>query len=126
MQAWGFVAAIFGGGAAGAAIIKLMETIIVHKLDRAAKKEDKQAAEAAADDEQMAKDIDDLKWRTGRDYDRLNRHDKLLESISESIQALLKAVNAVLLHNMTGNATGKMAEAQKELMDHIIEKGETK
>ena len=35
----------------------------------------------------------------------------------------MKAVNALLLHNMTGNATGKMAKAQEELTTYIIEHG---
>ena len=123
MEAWVYVAAMFGGGASGAAIIKLIDNIVQHKMDRAAKKEDNEADEAAADHTQIGNDISGLKERSKRDYERLNRHDAAIDNVVSTNQALLKAVNALLLHGMTGNASGKMADAQKELMDHIIDKG---
>ena len=46
-----------------------------------------------------------------------------IDKLHDDDRALMKAVNALLLHNMTGNATGKMAKAQEELTTYIIEHG---
>jgi cell division septum initiation protein DivIVA len=62
------------------------------------------------------------------DHSHEDKKEKMAENkeLQKRVQKLTDAVasiNALLLHNMTGNATGKMAKAQEELTTYIIEHG---
>lgn len=48
---------------------------------------------------------------------------KQINGLQENDKAVMKAVSALLLHNMTGNATGKMQQAHEELTNYIINHG---
>ena len=92
--------AAFGGGTLGAAIAKIIDRIIAHKLDRKDKRED------CADD---------------RDS-RISALEKSDQRRDKSEQAILKALYALLAHSITGNNTGDMKKAQDRLVEFIIEK----
>ena len=101
---------VFGGGALGAGLSKLIDRLVAHKLAR----KDKLADEKQADVEKMAADV--------ADHDaRILCLEKAAARGETSDQIVFKALNALLSHSITGNATGEMRRVQKELVDSIIE-----
>lgn len=101
---------VFGGGAVGAGLVKIIDRLLAHKLAR----RDKAADEKQANLEGMKKELAD--------------HDGRIRCIEEAAvrgekadQITFKVLNALLSHAITGNATGEMRRVQKELVDSIIE-----
>ena len=107
MEALGMV---FGGGALGAGLSKLIDRLLAHRLAR----KDKRADERQADMSRMEKDVLDH-------GSRIVCLEKAAARGEAADQITFKALNALLSHAITGNATGEMRQAQKELVDSIIE-----
>lgn len=99
-------------GAVGAALVAGLFSLLGKKVDYS--HEDKK--EKMSETKELRKEVTDL---TRAVAEINNRIDKL----HEDDRALMKAVNALLLHNMTGNESGKMRQAQEELTNYIIEHG---
>lgn len=110
MDLAGILGIALGSGTLGAGIMKIIDRWYEHRLARKDKKQDC----AALNMDQMSCDVQDHKQRI-----KSLEEDKQRRDLSE--QAMLKALNALLLHAMTGNATGKMQTAQENLVDSIIE-----
>ena len=68
-------------------------------------------------------DIKDLQKKVSELTEEVSQINDRIDKLQDNDRALMKAVNALLLHNMTGNATGKMQKAQEELTTYIIEHG---
>lgn len=99
-------------GAVGAAIIAGLFSLLGKKVDHS--HEDKK--EKMAENKELQKRVQEL-------TDAVASINERIDKLHDDDRALMKAVNALLLHNMTGNATGKMAKAQEELTTYIIEHG---
>ena len=99
-------------GAAGAAIVAGLFSLLGKKVDHS--HEDKK--EKMAENKELQKRVQEL-------TDAVASINERIDKLHDDDRALMKAVNALLLHNMTGNATGKMAKAQEELTTYIIEHG---
>ena len=99
-------------GAVGAAIVAGLFSLLGKKVDHSheAKKE------KMAENKELQKRVQEL-------TDAVASINERIDKLHDDDRALMKAVNALLLHNMTGNATGKMAKAQEELTTYIIEHG---
>lgn len=104
---------IIASGAVGAGVIAGIFMLLGKFSDH--KHEDKK--ERMSEIKQLRADVSEL----SESYKMLEQK---IENLVENDRALMKAVNALLLHNMTGNATGKMAAAQQELTNYIIEHGD--
>ena len=100
-------------GAVGAGIVAGLFALFGKQMDHSY--EDKKGK--MSEIKELQKQVADLQ-------DQMNRTDRRLEDLEKSDRAVLKAVNALLLHSMSGNNTGKMAQAQEELTNFIISKGE--
>ena len=98
-------------GAVGAGIVGGIFSLLGKKVDHS--HEDKK--EKMTDIKDLQK-VSELTQEVSEINDRIDK-------LQENDRALMKAVNALLLHNMTGNASGKMAKAQEELTTYIIEHG---
>ena len=68
----------------------------------------------------MRDEIDDLRVKTVRDYERLNEHEKLLKELRNDNREMLKAVLLVLNHIETGNNTGEVAQGRKDLEHYLL------
>ena len=99
-------------GAVGAALVAGLFSLLGKQVDHS--HEDKK--EKMTDIKDLQKKVSELTEEVSQINDRIDR-------LHEDDRALMKAVNALLLHNMTGNASGKMAKAQEELTTYIIEQG---
>lgn len=99
-------------GAVGAAIVGGLFSILGKKVDHS--HEDRK--EKMTEVKELQNRVSDLTKAVSEINDRIDK-------LHEDDRALMKAVNALLLHNMTGNASGKMAKAQEELTTYIIEHG---
>lgn len=99
-------------GAVGAAIVAGLFSLLGKKVDHS--HEDKK--EKMAENKELQKRVQEL-------TDAVASINERIDKLHDDDRALIKAVNALLLHNMTGNATGKMAKAQEELTTYIIEHG---
>ena len=99
-------------GAVGAAIVAGLFSLLGKKVDHS--HEDKK--EKMAENKELQKRVQEL-------TDAVASINERIDKLHDDDRALMKAVNALLLHNMTGNATGKMAKAQDELTTYIIEHG---
>ena len=99
-------------GAVGAAIVAGLFSLLGKKVDHS--HEDKK--EKMAENKELQKRVQEL-------TDAVVSINERIDKLHDDDRALMKAVNALLLHNMTGNATGKMAKAQEELTTYIIEHG---
>ena len=99
-------------GAVGAAIVAGLFSLLGKKVDHS--HEDKK--EKMAENKELQKRVQELTDAGASINERIDK-------LHDDDRALMKAVNALLLHNMTGNATGKMAKAQEELTTYIIEHG---
>jgi hypothetical protein len=75
---------------------------------------DKLADEKRADTKRIAADVQDH-------GERIRCLEKAAARSETSDQVTFKALNALLSHAITGNATGEMRKVQKELVDSIIE-----
>lgn len=101
-----------GSGAFGAGIMKIFDRLIAHRLERKDKKADCEQANI----EQIQKDVSDNKGRLQALEDDRERRKRI-------DQATLKALNALLVHEITGNSTGAMEKEQKDLAKVLIEIG---
>ena len=110
MEAGSILAIALGSGTIGAGIMKIIDRFIEHGLQRKDKKRDGEAV----DMKNIASCVSDHAGRI-----KGLEEDKARKDIIE--QAQLKALNALLLHAMTGNATGKMRDAQESLVDAIVD-----
>ena len=99
-------------GAVGAAIVAGLFSLLGKKVDHS--HEDKK--EKMAENKELQKRVQEL-------TDAVASVNERIDKLHDDDRALMNAVNALLLHNMTGNATGKMAKAQEELTTYIIEHG---
>lgn len=99
-----------GSGTIGAGLMKIFDRLVAHGLA----KKDKQAAQRVIDLCAMQKDMTSCK-------ERLDALEEESVRRGKSEQASLKALNALLSHAMTGNATGAMKQAQADLVDSIID-----
>lgn len=99
-------------GAVGAAIVAGLFSLLGKKVDHS--HEDKK--EKMAENKELQKRVQEL-------TDAVASINERIDKLHDDDRELMKAVNALLLHNMTGNATGKMAKAQEELTTYIIEHG---
>ena len=99
-------------GAVGAGIVAGIFTLVGKGIDHS--HEDKK--------EKMT-DIKDLQNKVAELTRAVSATNERIDKLEQNDRALMKAVNALLLHNMTGNASGKMAKAQEELTAYIIEHG---
>jgi len=100
-------------GAVGAGIVAGLFALFGKRMDQV--HEDKKGK--MNDIKELQKQVADLQKQMNKTWQRI-------DEMSNSDRALLKAVNALLLHSMSGNDTGKMAKAQEELTNFIISKGE--
>jgi len=101
---------VFGGGALGAGLSKLLDRLLAHRLAR----KDKQADAKQADMAQLTSDV-------AGHGERIDCLEKAAARGETADQITFKALNALLSHAITGNATGEMRKVQKELVDSIIE-----
>lgn len=101
-------------GAAGAGIVAGIFMLLGKHTDYA-HEDKKQKMTEKHDIQKELKTLSDKVEQTASRIDRMEHNDR----------ALMKAVSALLLHNMTGNATGKMQKAHEELTTYIIEHGGT-
>lgn len=99
-------------GAVGAALVAGLFSLLGKKVDHS--HEDRK--EKMTESKGLQKRVSELAEEVSKINERIDR-------LHEDDRALMKAVNALLLHNMTGNASGKMAKAQEELTTYIIEHG---
>lgn len=100
-------------GAVGAGIVAGLFTLFGKRMDQThEEKKDKM------------NELKDLRGQVADLQKQMSQTRQRLDDMDKSDRALLKAVNALLLHSMSGNATGKMAKAQEELTNFIISKGE--
>ena len=99
-------------GAVGAGIVAGVFSLLGKKVDHS--HEDRK--EKVTDIKDLQKKVSELTKEVSEINDRINK-------LHEDDRALMKAVNALLLHTMTGNASGKMQRAQEELTTYIIEHG---
>lgn len=65
---------------------------------------------------------DDMKdWR--RDTDEKLRSDKEhLDALEDGQRVFLRAMNALISHEINGNSTDKLKEAQQEILNYLIDK----
>lgn len=99
-------------GAVGAGIVAGLFTLFGKGMDN-----------AHEDRKQKMDETKKLRGDVAKMQDDITALQKAIDALGANDRALMKAVNALLLHNMTGNATGKMAKAQEELTTYIIEHG---
>lgn len=99
-------------GAVGAAIVAGLFSLLGKKVDHS----HEEKKEKMAENKELQKRVQEL-------TDAVASINERIDKLHDDDRALMKAVNALLLHNMTGNATGKMAKAQEELTTYIIEHG---
>lgn len=105
-------------GGVGAAIVKMFESIILHRLKRKDAKEDG----AAITLDELKLKIDEHDEKLAADFAHLKLIDKRLSQSDLAEQALMKAVHALLNHSLTNNASGEMKEARDNLVNFIIDK----
>jgi len=106
----GEIGIALGGGAVGAGIMKIFDTLIANGLARKAKKQDRQFLNV----EEMNADIRKLEKR-------VDAIEPFCEKSENSDQIILKTLNVLLTHAITGNATGEMRKVQIELVNSIVE-----
>lgn len=117
MQTWELFIAVFGGGAFTAAIIKIIDNVIMYNLNRKAKIEDTEVLNIKS----IEKRVVTLEDKITNDCEHLHAIDIQMEHNSSEMQAVLKALHALLSHSMTGNETGEMKIARDNLVNFIIE-----
>lgn len=65
---------------------------------------------------------DDLmEWRRDTD-DKLARDKEHLDALEEGQRVFLRAMNALISHEINGNSTDKLQKSQQEIMDYLISK----
>jgi len=65
---------------------------------------------------------DDLNdWRRETD-DKLSRDKEHLDALEEGQRVFLRAMNALISHEINGNSTDKLQKSQQEIMDYLIAK----
>lgn len=101
---------VLGSGTIGAGIMKLLDRILAHKLER----KDKAADEKRANMEKVTEDVADHS-------ERIRCLEKEAERGEKMDQIILKALSALISHSITGNSTGEMRKVQKQLTDSIID-----
>lgn len=65
---------------------------------------------------------DDLEeWRRQTD-EKLRRDKEHLDALEEGQRVFLRAMNALISHEINGNSTDKLQKSQQEIMDYLISK----
>lgn len=105
-------------GGAGAGLIKLLDNLLMHLLNRKAKKQDSKAMST----EEMQDRLDKIEERQRADYAHLKLIDKRLLQNDLAEQAMMKAIHALLNHGISNNASGEMKTARDNLVNFIIDK----
>lgn len=100
----------FGSGTLGAGLMKIIDTCVAYRL----KKKEHASRKELVDAEQMQLDVRSCMGRLAALEEDCARRDKIE-------QATLKALNALLAHAITGNATGEMTRAQEKLVAAIVD-----
>ncbi len=101
---------VFGGGVLGGGLVKLIDRLVAHRLARKDK---------AADDRHAS--LTKMEGQHAEHDTRIRCLEEAAARGEKSDQITFKALNALLSHAITGNATGEMRKVQKELVDSIIE-----
>jgi hypothetical protein len=107
-------------GGAGAGLIKLLDNLLVHLLNRKAKKQDSKAMSM----DEMQDRLDKIEERQRVDYAHLKLIDERLLQNDLAEQAMMKAIHALLNHGISNNATGEMKTARDNLVNFIIDKNQ--
>lgn len=110
MDLAGILGIALGSGTIGAGIMKIIDRLLEHKLAR----KDKIADCTEETQKRLCETVDDHDARIKALECDKDHRDKFEQSA-------LKALNALLLHAMTGNATGHMKKAQEQLVESIVE-----
>jgi len=106
----GEIGIALGSGAVGAGVMKIFDTLIANGLARKAKKQDRETLDVA----KMETDIRRLEKR-------VDVIEPFCEKSENSDQIILKTLNVLLTHAITGNATGEMRKVQIELVNSIVD-----
>lgn len=106
----GEIGIALGSGAVGAGVMKLLDTLLANGLARKAKKQDTHIAS-------ITKIEDDLRQLEKR----VDVIEPFCERSENSDQIILKTLNVLLTHAITGNATGEMRKVQIELVNSIVD-----
>ncbi len=107
-------------GGAGAGLIKLLDNLLMHLLNRKAKKQDSKAMSM----DEMQDRLDKIEERQRVDYAHLKLIDKRLLQNDLAEQAMMKAIHALLNHGISNNAAGEMKTARDNLVNFIIDKNQ--
>lgn len=118
------------GGAVGAAVVAGIFSLAGKKMDH--KHEDKVADEKSIDErldalesdmEALKQDVKNLEGNYKRNAERFGNLETSIDNLSQTVaknnSALCNALNALLIHNISGNGDSAMKDAQAELMKHI-------
>jgi len=99
-----------GSGAVGAGVMKIFDTLIARGLAR----KDGIRERRALDVEKMSDDLQRLEKR-------VDVIEPFCAKSESSDQIILKTLNVLLTHAITGNATGEMRKVQIELVNSIVD-----
>lgn len=71
----------------------------------------------------MDKRVKMIEEKQARDYVRINEMDKQMHRINEDMEHVLNAMNAILMHEITGNGVDKLKEAKSDLDTYMSKRG---
>ena len=71
----------------------------------------------------MEKRVKMIEEKQNRDYIRINEMDKQMHRVDHDTEHLLNALNAILMHEITGNGIDKLKEAKSDLDTYMSKRG---
>lgn len=71
----------------------------------------------------MEKRIKTIEEKQTRDYNRVNDMDKQLRRVDDDMEHVLNAMNAILMHEITGNGIDRMKDAKNDLDTYMSKRG---
>lgn len=71
----------------------------------------------------MEKRITTIEEKQARDYRRMNDMDKQIHRVDDDMEHALNAMNAILMHEITGNSVEKLKEAKSDLDAYMSKRG---
>ena len=71
----------------------------------------------------MEKRIKTIEDKQTRDFARINDMDRQLHRVDDDMEHILNAMNAILMHEITGNGVDRMRRAKDELDAYISKRG---
>ena len=71
----------------------------------------------------MKKRIESIEEKQGRDFVRLNSMTRQLNRVNDDMGHVLNAMNAILMHEITGNGVDKLKETKMDLDDYMAMRG---